>query len=195
MTPAHKAAPGGLAFRPSPEQLAQDRRRYDLALGIALAVGLGLAVTFTGSLLFGSPPTPRFLLAWAVLLGGAWLVIAGGMLLRRRERFAGAAALLALVAAPAAVIGIALLPFSLIAAAGALGNLTQFRDWAGETLTEHLPAWAVSLVFLGALLPAALVTRRFGRYMLGLGLALGAVAMISTLLLGMFGGFAVRGMR
>jgi hypothetical protein len=184
-----------MALRPPPEQLAQDRRRYDLALGIDLAIGLGLAVTFASALAVGGPPTPRFLLAWSVLLGGIWLAIAGGVWLRLRAHVAAATTLLALVAAPAAVIGLALLPFSLVATAAAVTNPGQFRDWAGATLPSHLPGWAASLGFLGALILASLLTRRFGRHMLGIGLALGAVALISLLLLGMFGEFSVRGMR
>lgn len=182
-------------FRPPPEVLAENHRRYDLALGIDLALGLGLAVTFATAILFGDTHTPRFLLAWSVLLGAVWFSIAGGVILRMRERMGAATTLLALVAAPAAVLGLALLPFSLIAVAGALSNLGQFRDWAGDALAEHLPGWAASLAFLGALVPAALLTRRFGRHVLGIGIAFGAVAVISVLLLGIFGGFSFRHMR
>lgn len=183
------------AFHPPPEVLEQNRRHYDLALGIDLAVGLGLAVTFATALQFGDTPTPRFLLAWSVLLGAVWFSIAGGVILRMRERIGAATTLLAVVAAPAAVLGLALLPFSLIAVAGALSNLGQFREWAGDALAAHLPGWAASLAFLGALVPAALLTRRFGRHVLGIGIALGAVAVISVLLFGIFGGFSFRHMR
>lgn len=190
-----RQAQRGAAFRLSPEALAADRRRYDLALGVVIAVALGLGFLFAQSFVTGTTPSGRLLLAWVGLLGGVGLVVAGGLLLRLRGRMAAATTLLALVAAPAAVIGFAAAPFALAAAIAAASNTAEFRNWAGPEFRSHLPGWLVTLGFLAALIPASLLTRRFGRHMLGIGFSLGAVVMISVVLFGIVGGFSFRHMR
>jgi hypothetical protein len=175
--------------------LAADRRRYDLALGVDLAVAVGLGFIFALSFVTGSPPSGRLLLAWLGLLGGVGLVIAGGVLLRFRERVEAATLLLSLVAAPACVIGFALAPFALIAAIAAVSDRAEFRVWAGPDFAAHLPWRLLTLGVLAALIPASLLTRPLGRHVLGLGLALGAVVMIAVVLFGIVGGFSFRHMR
>ncbi len=182
-------------FRPPPEVVAAERRRYHLALGVCLAVASGLLMMFAVSFAAGSPPGGRLLLAWLGLLGGTGLVLAGGVVLRLRGRVGAAAALLALVAAPAVVVGFAIAPFAVGAAISAATNTAEFRNWAGPEFTSHLPGWLVTLGFLGALIPASVLTRPFGRYMLGAGIVLGAVAMISVVVFGIVGGFSFRHMR
>lgn len=195
MTKARQQALALPPFSLSPEALAADRRRYDLALGIDLAVGLGLAVLFCLSLADDQRPTGRFLAAWLGLLAGAGIVIGGGVLLHRAGRVSGATTLLALMAAPACIIGFALGPFALAAAASALSNPAEFRVWAGQDLSRRLPGWGLTLGLLAPLIPASLLTRRVGRHMLGIGLALGAVAMLAFVLFGIVGGFGFRHLR
>ncbi|MCU0987076.1 MAG: hypothetical protein MUC89_19420 [Acetobacteraceae bacterium] len=185
----------GAAFRPPPEVIAADRRRYDLALGVDLAVALGLGFIFALSFVTGSPPSGRLLLAWLALLGGVGLVVAGGVLLRFRDRVGAATLLLSLVAAPACIIGFALAPFALAAAIAAVSNTAEFRVWAGPDFSAHLPWRLLTLGVLAALVPASLLTRPWGRHVLGLGLSLGAVVMIAVVLFGIVGGFTFRHMR
>lgn len=181
-------------FGLSPEALAADRRRYDLALGIDVAVAVALASLFALAVVNGPGPSGRLLLAWLGLLGGVGLVLAGGLLLHHRGRVSAATTLLALVAAPASVIGFALAPFTVAAALAAVSNTAEFRVWAGPDFSSHLPGWLLVLGLLAALIPAGLVTRLFGRHVLGIGLAIGAVAMIAVVLFGIVGGFSFRHM-
>jgi hypothetical protein len=195
MITGRHAAGQRATLRPSAEALAGDRGRYDLALGVDLAVAVGLCFIFVLSFLTGSPPSGRLLLAWIGLLAGTAIVITGGVLLCHRDRVGMAMTLLALIAAPAIVVGFALAPFAVAAVIAAASNMSEFRLWAGPDFRSHLPAWLTTLGVLAALIPASLLTRRFGRHMLGIGLALGAIAMISVMVFGIVGGFSFRHMR
>lgn len=195
MSVGKKQAQRQAAFRSSPEAIAADRRRYDLALGIDIAVAVALVCLFALALFTGHAPSGRLLVAWLGLLGGVTVALAGGVLLQRSGRVSAGTTLLALVAAPASVIGFALAPFAVSAAIAAASNTSEFRIWAGPDFTDHLPGWLLVLGLLAALIPAGLLTRRFGRHVLGIGLAIGAVAMIAVVLFGIVGGFSFRHMR
>jgi hypothetical protein len=174
------------------DRAASDLRRFDLALGVDLAAAVALTVILSVRVLAGAPPSGRDLAAWSALLGLVWGVVAGGIALHRAARTAAATRLLTLLAGPVAVIGLALAPVAVFALSAAASSPSAFRDWVGAELPERLRSWAAILSFLLALLPASLLTRRFGRHVLGYGIALGAVAMISLVLFGIAGGFLFR---
>jgi hypothetical protein len=174
---------------------ASDLRRFDLALGVDLATALALSFVLALRLATGSVPEGLERLAWAAALGLFWGVIAGGIVLHRLGRTGAATTLLAVLAGPVAVIGLALSPIALLSVAAAVSSPTEFRLWLGPEPVQRLTHWAVALSFIAALLPASLLTRRIGRHVLGQGIAVGAVAMISVLLIGLAGGFLYRGIR
>jgi hypothetical protein len=180
---------------PHAVRAASDLRRFDLALGVDLATALALSFVFTLRWATDSAPKGQELAAWTAALGLVWGVIAGGVALNRRGRAHAATALLAFLAGPVAVVGLALAPVALFSLAAAASSPAEFRDWVGPDLPDRLAYWALVLSFIAALLPASPLTRRIGRHVLGQGIAVGACAMISVMLIGLAGGFLYRGAR
>jgi hypothetical protein len=183
------------AYPPRDDRLAADRRRYDFALGIDLAIALSLSFILALRIALDAAPQGRDLLIWAAGLGVVWAVVACGVALHRADRTPGATAALALLAGPAAVLGIALAPVALFSVSAAASAPAEFRNWVGPDLPSRLATWAVILSFLGALVPASLLTRLIGRHLLGRGITVGAFAMISVVLIGISGGFLFRDAR
>lgn len=184
---------GGSIYPPRHDRAGAELRRYDLALGICLAVGVSLAFILGLHIAAGEPPQGKDALIWAALLGSVWAVIAGGFALRKFGRQAAAIGLLSLLAGPVAVLGLALAPIAIVALVSAVSAPAAFRDWVGPDLHERLRAWAITLAVIGALVPASMLTRRLGRHVLGYGVVVGALAMISVVLIGIAGGFLFRG--
>lgn len=177
------------------DRAAADRRRFDLALGIDLAIALALSFILALRGSAGAVPEGQDLAIWAMAPGLSWAVVACGLVLHRAGRTSGATALLAALAGPAAVLGLALAPVALLSLSAAASAPVAFRDWVGADLPSRVTMWAMILAFLAALVPASLLTRPLGRYMLGRGIALGACAMMSVVLIGISGGFLFRDVR
>ena len=183
------------AYPPRDDRAAADRRRYDLALGINLAVALALSFILALRFATDGAPEGRDLMVWCAMLGLVWAVIAGGLALNRAGRTAAATALLAFLAGPVAVFGLGLAPVALLSLSAVASAPAAFRDWVGPDLPDRITTWLITLSFIAALIPASLLTRRAGRYVLGHGIVVGACAMISVVLIGIAGGFLFRGVR
>lgn len=187
--------PPAAVYPPRDDRLATDRRRFDLALGIDLATAVGLSFILALRFATDAAPKGHDLTAWAAILGLVWGIIGGALALDRTGRTAAATTMLALLAGPVAVIGLALAPIALFSLSAAAAAPTAFREWIGPDLPQRLGHWAAILLFLAALVPASMVTRPLGRRVLGHGIAAGACAMISVVLIGIAGGFLFRTVR
>lgn len=183
----------GTVYPPRGDRFGADLRRFDLALGIDLAVALSLSVILGLRIAAGDRPEGKEMAVWAAILALVWGVTAGGIALHRAGRTQAAIGLLAVLAGPVAVLGLALAPVALFSLTSAVSSPSAFREWLGPDLRERLTHWAIMLALIAALLPASLLTRPLGRHMLGYGVVLGALAMISVLLIGFAGGFLFRG--
>jgi hypothetical protein len=173
--------------------LRRAERRFDLVLGLDLALAAGLAFMFCLSVAAGSLPSGRIALGWFLLIGSTVLALVLGLRLKARGRHAAATNALAAVGAPAALAGLAIAPVALVALALASQDLSSFRDWLGPGLRVRAEHWLTILAFLGVMVAAAVVAWHRARPSLALGVMIGAAALASGLLFGIAGGFLFRG--
>ena len=191
MEKGQRAAPARV--RPlSGAALRRAERRFDLVLGLDLALVAGLLFMLCLSIIDGSLPSGRLALGWLLLIGSLLLALALGLRLRARGRHAAATNALAAIGAPAALAGLAIAPVTLAALALASQDLSSFREWSGPGLRVRAEHWLTILAFLGAMVAGALFAWRRARPSLALGVIIGAAALASGLLFGIAGGFLFR---
>lgn len=172
--------------------LRRAERRFDLVLGLDLALLAGLAFMLCLSLLGGSLPSGRVALGWLLLIGCSMLAVGLGLWFKARGRHAAATNALIAVGAPAALAGLAIAPVALAALVMASGDAASFREWLGPGLRVRAEHWLTILAFLGAMGGGALIRWRTARPALALGVVIGAAALASGVLFGIAGGFLFR---
>jgi hypothetical protein len=173
--------------------LRRARRRFDLVLGLDLALVAGLLFMLCLTVADGSLPRGRLALGWVLLLGPGIGVVALGLLLKARGRDAAATQVLAAIGAPAALIGLAIAPVALAALVLAAQDVASFREWSGPGLRVRAEHWGAILAFLGAMGSAGLAACWTARRSLALGVLAGAATLGSVVLFGIAGGFLFRG--
>jgi hypothetical protein len=190
---AHRQRVSGVGARPlGGAALRRAERRFDLALGVDLALLAGLAFMLCLSVAGSSLPRGRLALGWLLLIGSSALAVGLGLWLKALGRHDAATAALVAVGAPAALAGLAIAPVALAALVLASSDTALFREWSGPGLRVRVVHWVITLAFLGAMGMGALIRWRRTRPALAKGMVIGTATLASVVLFGIFGGFLFR---